>query len=212
MSQFFASGGQSIGVSASTSVLPMNIWDWFPEYWYSNFEYQIFIFLGIECPWMLIFQWILRIDWFDLLAVQGLIHVKSQYLTQHQQLCQSESLNLLILATVLNLQIARIMISVVVHLLCCIWAFATPRTAENQASLSFTISQSLLRLMSIESVMPSSHLILCRPLLLSPSIFPGIGVFSNESALHTRWPKYWSFRFSTSPSNEHSGLIFFRIG
>ena len=95
-----------------------------------------------------------RINWFDLLAVQGLIHVKSQYLTQHQQLCQSESLNLLILATVLNLQIARIMISVVVHLLCCIWAFATPRTAENQASLSFTISQSLLKFLSIESVMP----------------------------------------------------------
>ena len=90
--------------------------------------------------------------------------------------------------------------------------FVTPWTAVPQASLSFTISQSLLKLMSMESVMPSNHLILCCPLLLLPSIFPGIRVFSNESVLHIRWPKYWSFRFSTSPSNEYSGLIFFRIG
>ena len=83
-------------------------------------------------------------------------------------------------------------------------------TAECQASLSFTISQSLLKPMSIESVMPSNHLILCRPLLL-PSIFPSVKVFSNESALHIRWPKYWSFSSSISPSNEHSGLISFRI-
>ena len=81
---------------------------------------------------------------------------------------------------------------------------------RSQASLSFTISQSLLKLMSIESVMPSSYLILCCPLLL-PSIFPSITVFSNESALHIRWPKYWSFSFSISPSNEYSGLISFRI-
>ena len=79
-----------------------------------------------------------------------------------------------------------------------------------QASLSFTISWSLLKLMSIESVMPSSHLILCRPLLL-PSIFPSIRVFSSESVLHIRWPKYWSFSFSISPSSEHSGLISFRV-
>ena len=83
-------------------------------------------------------------------------------------------------------------------------------TAECQASLSFTISQSLLKPMSIESVMPSNHLILCRPLLL-PSIFPSVKVFSNVSALHIRWPKYWSFSSSISPSNEHSGLISFRI-
>ena len=76
-------------------------------------------------------------------------------------------------------------------------------------SLSFTISRSLLKLMSVESVMPSSHLILCPPLLLLPSVFPSISVFSNKSVLHTRWPKYWSF--SISPSNEHSGLISFRI-
>ena len=87
----------------------------------------------------------------------------------------------------------------------------TPWTAACQASLSFIISQSLLKLMSIESVMPSNHLILCRSLLLLPSIFPSIRVFSNESALHIRWPKYWSFSFNISPSNEHSRLISFRM-
>ena len=80
-----------------------------------------------------------------------------------------------------------------------------------QASLSFTVSQNLLTLMSIESVIPSNHLILCCPLLLMPSISPSIRGFSNESALHIRWPKYWSFSFSISPSNEYSGLISFRI-
>ena len=89
--------------------------------------------------------------------------------------------------------------------------FATPWTAARQASLSITNSQSLLKLMSIELVMPSNHLILCRPLLLSPSIFPSIRVFSNESTLHIRWPTYWSFHFSISPSNEHPGLISFRM-
>ena len=89
--------------------------------------------------------------------------------------------------------------------------FATPWTAACQASLSITNSRSLLKLMSIESVMPSNHLILCRPLLLLPSIFPSIRVFTNESAFHIRWPKYWSFSFNISPSNEHSGLISFRI-
>ena len=81
-----------------------------------------------------------------------------------------------------------------------------------QASLSITNSRSLPKLMSIEAVMPSSYLILCCPLLLLPSIFPSIRVFSNESVLHIRWPKYWSFSFSISPSNEYSGLISFRIG
>ena len=89
--------------------------------------------------------------------------------------------------------------------------FATTWTAACQASLSITNSRSSLRLTSIESVMPSNHLILCCPLLLLPSIFPSIRVFSNESALHMRWPKYWSFSFNISPSNEHSGLISFRI-
>ena len=83
--------------------------------------------------------------------------------------------------------------------------------AARQASLSFIISQSLLKLMSIEVVMPSNHLILCCPLLLLPLIFPTIRVFSSESALHIKWPKYWSFSFSISPFNEYSGLISFRI-
>ena len=99
--------------------------------------------------------------------------------------------------------------AVVVHLLSRVRLFATPWTAARQASLSFTISQSLLRLVSIESVMPSNHLILCCPLLLLPSIFPSKRVFPNESVLRIRWPKYWSF--SISPSNEYSGLIAFRI-
>ena len=86
-----------------------------------------------------------------------------------------------------------------------------PQIAACQASLSITNSRSSLKLMSIESVMPSSHLILCRPLLLLPSIFPSIRVFSNESGLHNRWPKYWSFSFNISPSNEHPGLISFRM-
>ena len=88
---------------------------------------------------------------------------------------------------------------------------ATPRTAARQASLSITNSPSLLKLTSIELVMPSNHLILCRPLLLLPSIFPSIRVFSNESALLIRLPKYWSFSFNISPSNGYSGLISFRI-
>ena len=87
----------------------------------------------------------------------------------------------------------------------------TPWTAACQASLPFTISQSLLKLMSIESVMPSNHLIICRPLLLLPSAFPSIRVFSSELALHIRWPKYWSFSFSISPSSDYSGLISFSI-
>ena len=88
--------------------------------------------------------------------------------------------------------------------------FATPWTAAHQASLSFTVSPGLLKLVSTESVMPSSRLILCRPLLL-PSVFPSIGVFSSESALPIRWLKYWSFSFSISPFNEYSGLISFRV-
>ena len=98
-----------------------------------------------------------------------------------------------------------------VQLLSCVWLFATPWTAARQASLSVTNSWGLLKLMSIESVMPSNHLIFCFPLLPLPSIFPSIGVFSNESVLHIRCPKYWSFSFSISPSNEYSGLISFRM-
>ena len=98
-----------------------------------------------------------------------------------------------------------------VHSLSCVRLCATPWTAAHQASLSITNSQSLLKLMSIKSVTPSNHPILCYPLLLLPSIFPSIRVFSSESVLCIWWPKYWSFSFSISPSNEYSGLISFRI-
>ena len=98
-----------------------------------------------------------------------------------------------------------------VQSLSCVWFFVTPWTAACQASLSITNSLSLLKLMSVESVIPSNHLFLCRPLLLLHSIFPSIKVFSNDSVLHIRWPKYWSFSFSISPSNEYSGLISFRM-
>ena len=98
-----------------------------------------------------------------------------------------------------------------VQLLSCVWLFATPWTAAHQAFLSITNSRSLVKLTSIESVMPSNHLILCCTLLLPPSIFTSIRVFSNESVLHIRWPKYGSFSFSISPSSEYSGLISFRM-
>ena len=92
-----------------------------------------------------------------------------------------------------------------------VWLFVTPWTTGHEASLSITNSQSLPKLMSIELVIPSNHLILCCPLLLPPSIFPSIRVFSNESVLHIRWPEYWSFSFSISPSNKYSGLTSFRM-
>ena len=98
-----------------------------------------------------------------------------------------------------------------VQSLCHVQLFETPWTAAHQASLSITNSQTLLKLMSTEWVMPSTHLILCHTLLFLPSVFPSIRVFSDESALCIRWPKYWSFRFSISPSNEYSGLISFRM-
>ena len=98
-----------------------------------------------------------------------------------------------------------------VQLLSCVRLFETPWTAARQAFLSITNSQSLFKLMCLESVMPSNHLILCHPLVLSPSIFPSIRGFSNESALCIRWTKYWSFSFNISPRHEHSGLISFRM-
>ena len=100
---------------------------------------------------------------------------------------------------------------VAVHLISCVRLSVTPWTAVCQASLSFPISWTLLKLMSMELVMPSNHLVLCRPLLLLPSIFPSIRVFSDESVLRIRWPKYWSLSFIVSPSNEYAGLISFRI-
>ena len=98
-----------------------------------------------------------------------------------------------------------------VQLLSRVWLFATPWSAAHQASLSITNFRSLPKPMSIELVMPSNHLIFCHPLLLLPSIFPSTRVFSNESTLHIRWPKYWSFSLSISPSNEYPGLISFRM-
>ena len=100
---------------------------------------------------------------------------------------------------------------VVVKLLICAWLFVTPWTGVHQAFLSLTISLSLLKLMSFESMMPSNHLILSHPFLFLPSIFPSIKVLSNQSAHHIRWPNYWSYNISISPSNEYSGLISFRI-
>ena len=92
-----------------------------------------------------------------------------------------------------------------------VWIFATPWITAHKSSLSTTNSQRLFKFMSIETVMPSNHLIFCYPLHLPPSIFPGIRVFSNESVLHIRWPNYWSFSFNASPSNEYSGLMSFRV-
>ena len=98
--------------------------------------------------------------------------------------------------------------AIVVELVSHVWLFLSPRTAVSQASLPFTISQSLLKLMSTASMTPSNHLILCHLLLFLPSIFPSARIFSNESVLYIRWPKYWSFSFSISPSSEYSGQIF----
>ena len=102
-------------------------------------------------------------------------------------------------------------LNVVVQSLSHVWLFVTPRTAAHQASLSFTISQNLFKLMSIELMMPSNHVILCHPLLLLPLIFPNIRILSSESALHIWWPECWSFSFSINPSNKYLGLIPFRI-
>ena len=104
-----------------------------------------------------------------------------------------------------------VLIRQIVQSLSHVWLFATPCTAARQAFLSIPNSRSLLKLMFIELVMPSNPIILCHPLLLLPSIFPSIRVFSNESVIRIRWPKYWSFSFSMSPSSEYSGLIFFRM-
>ena len=113
--------------------------------------------------------------------------------------------------TIINLAVNITVQFSSVHSLSCVQLFATPRIAARQASLSITNSLSLPKLMSIESVIPSSHLILCHPLLLLPSIFPSIRVCSNESALLFRWPKYWSFSFNISTSSEHPGLISFKM-
>ena len=129
-----------------------------------------------------------RMEWLDLLAVQGTLKCVYIYICIHK-LSQFSSVQSLI----------------------CVWLFATPWIAARQASLSITNSQRSLKNMRIKSVMPSSHLILCCPLFLLPPIPPNIRVFSNESTLPMRWPKYWSFTFSINPSKEHPGMISFRI-
>ena len=150
-----------------------------------------------------------RIDWLDLLAVQGTF----KSLLQHHNSKASIPFkcSVFFMVQLLHLYMTTEKTIVVGYLLSHVWLFVTPWTAAHQASLSFTITQSLLKLMSIELVMPSNHLILGHLLLLLSSIFPTIKVFSNESALHVRWLKYWNFSFSISPSNEYSGLISFRI-
>ena len=174
MSQFFASGGQSIGASASASVLPMNI--------------QGCFLLGLTGL---------------TLQSKGLSRVFSNNTVQKHQFFDTQpslwsSSHIHAFSSV---QFSRSVISDSV----------TPQTTACQASLPITNSRSLPKLMSIELVMPSNHLILCRPLLLLHSIFPNIRVFSNELALRIRWPKDWSFSFNISPSNERPGLIYFRM-
>ena len=146
-----------------------------------------------------------RIDWLNLLGVQ-----ESSPAPQFENI-NSSAVSLLYCPALTSVhdhwKTIVLIISHSVQSLSCVQLFVTLWTAAHQASMSITNSQSLLKLMSIKLVMPSNHLILCRPLLLLPSIFPSIRVFSNESALCIRWPKYWSFSFSVSPSNEHSGLI-----
>ena len=253
MSQLFPSRGQSIGASASASVLPMNIQIWFPlrftalisllskrlSWVFSNTTVQKHEFFGIlPSLWSSshIHTWLL--EWVSIFSSR----VSSQSRDQSRVSCVSwigrcilyywaawEALRLRNSPIIRELsdphhpppggelikgqwcnQSCPLWLSSV-QLLSSVWLFAGPWTAAYQVFLSITNSWSLLTLMSIESVMSSNHLILCCPLVRLPSIFPSTRVFSNESVLHIRWPKYWSFSFSISPSNEYSGLISFRI-
>jgi len=186
-----------------------------PKYWSFSFS----ISPSSEYSGLISF----RIDWLDVLAVQGTL----KSLPQHHSL-KAWILILLLLIHNANFCLVRfphyslnrttgvcslflIRVFSSVQSLSRVRLFATPWITACQASLSITNSQSVPKLMSIESVMASNHLILCRPLLLLPPIPPSIRVFSNESTLRIRWPKYWSFSFSISPSNEHPGLISFRM-
>ena len=184
MSQLFTSSGQSIGASAS--VLQINIQDWFP--------------LGLTGLISLQFMGLSRV--FSNTTVQ-----KHQSLGAQTSVWSNSNIHTWLLEKLLYSysQFSS------VQSLSCVWLLATPWTAGRQASLSITNSRSLLKLMSIESVMPSNHLVICCPLLLPPSIFLSIRVFLSESIIHIRWPKYWSFHFSLSPCNEYSGLISFRM-
>ena len=172
-------------------------WNWdqqhddFPDSWLTpSFSLPLTLLLLSHLSWSLITSWLV-----DLLS-----DCLNKLLNYTAELCIS----------VLNVSTLKHTIHSV-QLLSRVQLFSTLWIAARQASLFITISQSLLKLMSINPVMPSNHLILCRPLLLPPSIFPSIRVFSNESALCIRWPKYWTFSFSISPSNEHTGLICFRM-
>ena len=153
--------------------------------WPKDWSFSFSISPSNEHPGLISF----RMDWFSLQS-KGLSRVFSNTTVQKHQFFQW-------ISSVQSLSHVQL--------------FATPWSAARQASLSITNSRSLLKLMSIKSVMPSNHPILCHPLLLLPSVFPSIKVFSNELALCIRWPKYWSFSFNISPSNEYSGFIFFRI-
>ena len=165
---------------------------WWPKYW----SFSISINPSNEYSELISF----RIDWFDLLADQGTL--KS---------LQNHSWKVSILQNSAFFVVQCSHPYTVSQSLSCVRLFATPWNSACQACLSISNSQSLLKLMSIESVMPSNHLILCCPLLLPPSIFPSIRVFLKESVLCIRWPKYWSFSFSINPSNEYSGLIAYRM-
>ena len=228
MSQFFASGGQNIGASASASVLPLNIQDWFP--------------VGLTGLISLKFKGLSRVFYSTTVRkhqLETILFISTTYILQsHSKNWIRRILNHFSkgnrgssycepLVTFLSINQYKncFCIDIVLFYVCfClktplniirrfsrVQLFATPCTATRQASLSFTISQSLLKLMSIESRMPSNHVIFCHPLFLLPSTFPKIRVFSNESALHIRWPEYWSISFNISHSSEHLGLISFRI-
>ena len=194
---FLPSVFPSIKVFSNESTLHMR----WPKYLGFSFS----IIPSKEIPGLISFSG----NWLDLLAFQGTL----KSLLQHH----SSKASILWCLAFFMVQLSHPfmttgkMISQSVQLLSRVWIFATPWTVAFQGSLTITNSQSLLKLMSIESVMPSSHLILCHPLLLPPPIPPRIRVFSNESTLRMRWPKYWSFSFSISPSNEHPGLISFRM-
>ena len=149
--------------------------------------------------------------WTSHLFTFGNIHVSVLFSQIHPLSPPTESKSVLSICFSCRLLYRVVVQFSSVQLLSRVWHFATPWTAAHQASLPITNSQCLPKLMSIKSVMPCNHLILCRPLLLLLSIFPSIRVFSDESVLRIRWPKYWSFSFSISSSNEHSGLISFRM-
>ena len=194
MSRLFVSGGQNTRASTLASVLPMIIQGWFPlglTDWNSLLSKDLSTVLA-WCKSNCSFALLIFVVWFW----DAFLNVIMLYFTLMCIYC--------IMFFAKNL-----FSSVSVRLLSRVQLFATPWTAAHQASLSNTKSRSPPKLMSVESVMPSNHLILCLPLLLLPSIFPSISVFSNESALLIRWPKYWSF--SISPSSEFSGVISFRI-